>query len=109
MKRCVFNSAVITAPGLYQYFLINEADARAWLKQGPFDSYLGYQETADALEALTGVRAVVSRASVKMQPGDEALVFRLVLPVRVHPQSKGRLTPEFIIAHCEIGLLVRKE
>src|SRR5438552_37846 len=113
MGRYILNSAVITAPGTYEYRLIDTAGARQWLDLGGWISTIGYVETAEALSALTG-RSVpggdACRRNVVMQAGEEALVFRLVLPPgtpRVRPGDKGRLSAEFVAAHCEIGVLVR--
>jgi hypothetical protein len=110
--RYILNSAVLTSFGRFGYQPMTAAEARAWLASGPFDSRIGYQETADALTALTGVPIDLNRTLVQMAPGDEALVFRLVLPpgtARIQPGDKGRLTPEFVLANCEIGLLRREE
>lgn len=43
-----------------------------------------------------------------MQPGDEALVFRLAFPPgagRIEVEKKGKLNAQFILDNCEIGLL----
>lgn len=136
MTRYILNSAVITSPGSYIYSLIPVELARAWLRRGPFESTVGYPETAAALERLTAqpcgvclhssgeldrlpcpdcggtgetvIRIPVNRRAITMLVGDEALVFRLVLPPgtpRIDPADKGKLTPEFVAANCEIGLL----
>lgn len=45
-----------------------------------------------------------------MEPGDTALVFRLVLPVgtaRIEPTDKGRLGAAILAGHYELGLLSR--
>jgi uncharacterized protein DUF1874 len=110
--RYLLNSAVITAPGVYEYRLIDAQTARVWLESGAFVSTCGYAETAAALEQLCGVPIPVNRQIITMQTGDEALVFRLVLPPgsqRVAPGSKGNLSVDFIAQHCEIGLLRRRE
>lgn len=103
MTRYVLNSAVITAPGRYEYRLCDAGEARAWLLAAPFVSCLGYVETATALERATGVRVPVSRREARMQPGDEALVFRLRR--RVTKESAGGLTGEDIARESEIGIL----
>lgn len=137
MVRYVLNSAVITAPGTYVYGLIDLDAARAWLTapcgiclhssgemdhlpcrdcegtgRQPFISTVGYVETAEALADLTGVAIPINRQMIAMKADDEALVFRLNFPPgtpRLTPQTKGLLSPEFILAHCEIGLLKRSE
>ena len=52
----------------------------------------------------------VDRRIIRMEPGDEALVFRIALPPldrRVAVQAKGRQGIERLIRDCEIGMLVR--
>lgn len=105
--RYLLNSAVITSPGRYEYWLCDIEAARAWYGAGPVESTIGYQETADALSALLGQPIVVNRRMVKMAPGDEALVFRLTIRLS-DPAVKGRIDdPEWILQHSEIGILTR--
>jgi hypothetical protein len=104
------NSAVITAPGLYRYALVTEEEARRWWAQGPVVSTIGYAETAAALSEMLGVTVQVDRRTVTMEPEDEALVFRLVLPpgaARIDPRDKGRLGEILRSGAIEIGLLRR--
>jgi hypothetical protein len=108
--RYLLSSAVITTPGAYRYEHIHLEEARAWLHAGPFRSTIRYRETAAALATLMRAPIGIKDEVVKMQPGDEALVFRLVFPpgTRGIPvASKGKLDTRFILDHCEIGLLKR--
>jgi hypothetical protein len=110
MNRYLLNSAVITAPGVYEYNLITVEEAKAWLMQDAFVSTIGYAETAQAASELFDMYIPCARMTVTMNHSDEALVFRLVLPPgapRLDPAEKGRLSVEFIRSHCEIGLLKR--
>lgn len=102
--RYIINSAVITTQGLYDYQLITPDEARKWLSSGDFESTIGYQETADALEALTGVKVACNRRQIRMQAGDEALVFRLTCRLD-NPALKGSMSPEFVLQNSEIGIL----
>jgi len=107
--RYVLNSAVVTSPGRYVYRLVTAGEAGEWLRSGPFTSTVGYEETAEALRLLTGVAIPVDRRQIKMAPGDEALVFRLVFPPgtpRLPADRKGVLTPEWVLGHCEAGVLL---
>jgi len=107
--RYVLNSAVITSPGKYLYVLISPAAARDWWMRGEEPvSAVGYEETAEALSQLLGVRVQVNRVTIKMRPGDEALVFRLVLPPgtpRINPRDKGQIARHVAAGHWELGLL----
>lgn len=105
MKRYILNSAVITTPGTYVYTLTDVEGARAWLRKGPAESTIGYQETADALSALLGVPVPVDRRQVRMEAGDEALVFRLTVRLN-DPAVKGNVGDrEWLLSHSEIGVL----
>ncbi|GIV50956.1 MAG: hypothetical protein KatS3mg038_1477 [Candidatus Kapaibacterium sp.] len=111
MKRYLLNSAVITAPGTYVYDYLSPEQAREWYSRGPAPlSTIGYAETAEALSELLGVDIVVNKVAIVMYPGDEALVFRLVLPPgtpRLNPQDKGRIAQIIHAGHWELGLLKR--
>jgi hypothetical protein len=105
--RYILNSAVITTPGRYSYRLIGIEEAKTWMRE-PFESTLGYMETAIALASLTGVPVKVQRKQIQMKAGDEALVFRLTCRLD-DPRLKGQLSPEFVLANCEIGILRKEE
>lgn len=107
--KYLLNSAVITAPGSYEYKHITLAEALAWLRGGAWESCIGYPETAEALQKISGIAIPVSRKVITMQPGDGALVFRLVFPqgYRPDPAQKGAMGQDFIVKHFEIGLLRR--
>ena len=104
MSRFLLNSAVITTPGHYRYVLINVGKAKEWLNAGSFLSTIGYKETATALSIITGRPIPCNRKLIFMEIGDEALVFRLTSRMD-DPALKGKLTPEFVLNNCEIGLL----
>lgn len=109
----ILNSAVITSPGSYRYRLGTVEEAQEFLCQEPRPiTTIGYEETAQALSRLTGLPVAVNRRQIAMEPGDRALVFRLVFPPgtpRIGKDDKGHLTPEYVERHCEIGFLERLE
>jgi hypothetical protein len=104
MKKYILNSAVITSPGMYEYNFITVEEMKKWLEAGDWVSTIGYEETAKALQELTGIKIPVNRQQIKMKQGDEALIFRLTCRLD-NPQLKGYLTTEFIKNNCEIGIL----
>lgn len=107
--RYLLNSAVITSPGTYNYRPVTPAEAKEWAAGG-FRSTIGYEQTAEALSQILGTTVPVDRTTIRMEPGDEALVFRLILPpgtLRIDPGDKGRLAQAVIDGHFEIGLLIR--
>lgn len=108
--RYLLNSAVITSPGRYDYRHVTEEMARNWYDCGPVTSTIGYEQTAEALSDILGVKVAVNRTTIVMLPEDEALVFRLVLPPgtpRIEPSDKGRLLKAVLDGHFELGLLIR--
>jgi len=109
--RWLLNSAVITAPGKYKYRLVCPVQAREWYEAGPeVISTIGYEETAIALGVLLGTPIVVNRHTIRMEPGDQALVFRLALPPgspRIAPGDKGALGQAVLAGHFELGVLIR--
>lgn len=106
--RFILNSAVITTPGRYTYRLIDHNHAKTWLSGGPFLSTIGYQETTDALSAITGIPISVNRVQIQMKSGDEALVFRLTVRL-ADPAVKGRINDvQWLLQHAEIGILVKE-
>jgi Domain of unknown function (DUF1874) len=108
--RYALNSAVITAFGTYHYVPLTRLEAEEWWNQADVVSTIGYQETAEALQELLGVPVATDRRTIQMQPGDEALVFRLVFPpgsARIDPKDKGALGRALLAGHYELGLLSR--
>ncbi len=109
--KYLLNSAVITTEGTFKYHLISTQEAQNWINEGRIVSTIGYRETAIALAKVLNCKApAVNRVIVKMQPGDEALVFRLTLPPGEHRSAvtkKGRQSVRKIMDNCEIGILAR--
>lgn len=101
--RYIVNSPCLKTPGLYEYRALSPDDAREWLQAAPFISTIRFSETARLLERWSGASVPLSKQTIILRAGDEALVFRLV-DQSVTPPA-GELTPEFLAAHCEIGLL----
>lgn len=106
--KYILNSAVITTPGTYTYKLIGIDEAHDFLCAGEFESTIGYQETADALMVMTGISIPVNRKLIKMNAGDESLVFRLTCRLS-DPALKGKLSADFVKQNCEIGILKKED
>ena len=102
--KYILNSAVITGFGEFVYVPQTPEQATAFIPGA--ESTIGYQATADALSELTGRPVALNRVQIKMQPGDQALVFRLTCRLD-DPAMKGKLSAEFVRGNCEIGLLTR--
>ncbi len=107
----ILNSAVLTSFGCYCYHEIKPEEAKRILSKG-YISTIGYEETALALSELLGLPIPVNRTTIKMQVGEKAIVFRLVLPPgspRIDPKDKGQIMGHIKEGHWELGLLVREE
>lgn len=106
--RYILNSAVITTEGKYDYRLVSVEQAREWFFSAHSISTIGYKETAYALSILLDpcgrVSIPVNRLQIRMQSGDEALVFRLTIRLD-DPSLKGKLDCNFIEKYSEIGIL----
>lgn len=93
-------------PGVYEYKLITSGEASDWLNNSQWTSTVGYEETAKALEIITGFKIPVNKIQIKMQLRDEALVYRLTK--RLSDQEiKGKQGVETVIANSEMGILRR--
>jgi len=114
MTHYILNSAVITSPGVYRYTLLQPHKAvkllRVWSDPDIFPdppiSCIGYEETAEAMAVLLNYRPEINRQTIKMMPGDQALVFRLTKRLS-QAEMKGKLGISPILNNCEIGLLER--
>ena len=107
-RKYYLNSAVITAEGVYEYRLVDKDEAREWASGESPISTVGYEQTAVALGEILRQTVEVCRKNIKMETGDEALVFRLVFPPgtgRIDPRDKGALD-DLVMRGCyEIGIL----
>lgn len=87
-------------PGTYKLEKITMEEFKSILKKSEFESYIGYEETADFISKLTGIPIKVSRESTVVENGDILLIIKL--PYRVkNVKEKGSLTPttyEFFVA-----------
>ena len=92
----LLNSAVMPAEGIYtlrrvsrEFFAELVADAH---RRGELRSYIGYPETAQHIERISGVPIPVNRAATVLP--DQALIAICKLAYRVSdPNAKGQLRP----------------
>lgn len=104
----LLNAAMVPNPGTYRYSLLTTDKAAAMLRAAAttprrgVESYIGHQQTALTIAAISGVLVPLNRAKVIMEPGDEALVCKLAYLVE-NPATKGQPQPE----DWEYGLLER--
>lgn len=104
----ILNSAVITTPGKYSYRLIDKEYAIELLSNNKWVSTIGYESTAETMSELVGMKISKNRVTIKMETGDIAIVFRIVLPEgseRIDPKDKGQLNKIIDRGWWELGLL----
>ena len=74
--KYILNVPVLTEYGTYKFEKIDMLTAKQFLADD-FTSAVGHQGTADVLSKILGVNIPFNRVAITMQPGDQALVFRL--------------------------------
>lgn len=90
----LMNSAMMPKPGIYTLEKIDAYEFCNILKHNEFESYIGYEETADFVKRLTGLDIKVSREETTLKDGDMMLIVKL--PYRVkNVKDKGSLSPNF--------------
>ena len=92
MATRLLNSAIMPVPGDYSLREITSSDfadaVRTTEATGNLVSYIGYEQTAQFITALTGVAIPISREACALEDGDTLLICRLRYRV-ANPATKG--------------------
>lgn len=97
----ILNTPILTEYGSYDFRKANLPEVKALLSQG-FTSAIGHEVTASLISQLTGVSIPVNRVAIKMQPGDIAIVFRILTRL---PEGKVLTQEELSKVPYEFGIL----
>jgi len=102
MKKYILNTPVLTNYGVYRFEKMSLEEARLFARDAV--SAVGHKGTAEALSKILGIPVHVNRAEILMQPGDEALIFRILrrLPEGAVLDSETTLRLPY-----ELGRLIR--
>lgn len=103
MAVYVLNTPVLPNPGTYRLERITIEQAKELLSEG-FTSAIGHEATAEVLSALLDIPIPMNRIQISMEPGDKALVFRLLTRL---PEGKVLSKEELLALPWELNLLCR--
>jgi len=106
MTVFILNSPILTSYGTYRYSKISLERAKNLLYTEGFQSAIGHKSTADFLTQLLGIKIPVNRIRIIMQPGDKAIVFRILQRL---PEGAVLSKEELKKIPYELGLLEREE
>jgi hypothetical protein len=73
----LMNSAMMPIEGRYSLYRASVDQFVYLLQNEPFESYIGYQSTADFLKRLSGIDIPVNRDQTRVEDGDKLLIIRL--------------------------------
>jgi len=105
-KIYILNSPILTAYGRYTFKPVSLEEAKNLLSSSKFVSAVGHASTAQFLSRLLGVHVPAQRVRVEMQPGDIAIVFRLLERL---PEGKVLSEEELQQIPYQLGLLRREK
>lgn len=88
----LLNSAMMPAEGTYRLKRVSSKAFASILCSEPFESYIGYPDTAQTIEGMAGVKIPLSRQQTTIEDGDTLLICKLKYRL-TNPADKGKFTP----------------
>lgn len=105
-KLFVINTPILTDWGKYDFRGIFLSEVKKMLANADFMSAIGHEGTATLMTKLIGIYIPVNRIQIKMDPGDEAIVFRVLVRL---PEGKVLSEEEISKISFSFGILKRVE
>lgn len=105
IKLYIVNSPIIDGSGVYDYETISQQKAKDFIKDKTFISAIGHESTAEVLSVLLGKEVKYNRIQIKLNEGDQCLVFRLKNRI-----EEGKLYTKDDIQKLdtEFGILIKR-
>ena len=73
----LMNTSILTNLGTFEYVEIRQEKVVELMINNDWTSAIGHESTAEVMRTLTGLSVGMNRISVKMETGDQAIVFKL--------------------------------
>jgi len=111
MRKFILSSPTLTAAGEYEYKRISSQQAGQWLREGVFISAIRCPDRKLALEMVLNCGEIgFDHSNIRMNCGDEALVYRLKLnrhECKNALQSRSRIWRHVMRRKSEFWMLRR--
>jgi hypothetical protein len=104
-KLYIVNSPIIDGSGIYDYKTITMEEAMQFIEGKKFESAIGFESTAEVLSALLKTEVKYNRIQIKLQDGDQCLVFRLKDRIE---EGKFYSAEELLKLNKEFGIITKK-
>jgi hypothetical protein len=102
MTLYIINAPILTEYGIWEFSGPLSIDEARTILAGNFVSAIGHEASAKLLSQILNMPIPVNRIQIKMQPGDAALILRLLQRL---PEGKVLNESELKALDFELGLL----